>query len=268
MSHSDFASILPEKFYKYRSMESSENAARTEKVVLHDEIFFASPRTFNDPFDLKLSFSLTASPQQQREDFLRLSRKYQPNLSETEHQVEANRVVSMPLNADNIATTTTLIQFLHAEALTNVGVFCVSTKRDDILMWSHYADSHRGICLEFDGLSPLMAQAQRVNYSSKRVPINPYTDNPETMMKKGLLTKSDHWVYENEWRLIRYADGPGVAKYSPTNLTGIILGALASPKTVATVHDWVSRRSFPLPIYRATTSAEEFELLISPAIKA
>jgi hypothetical protein len=33
----------------------------------------------------------------------------------------------------------------------SVGIYCVSTNYDDVLMWSHYADSHKGICLEFDG---------------------------------------------------------------------------------------------------------------------
>ena len=28
-------------------------------------------------------------------------------------------------------------------------VFCVTEKHDDILMWSHYSDSHRGIVIKF-----------------------------------------------------------------------------------------------------------------------
>ncbi len=78
-----------------------------------------------------------------------------------------------------------------------------------------------------------------------------------------MLTKSDHWAYEAEWRLCRYKEGPGPVKYRPTNLTGIILGALASLDTLDTVRKWVSQQVSPLSIYRATTSGQNFELLIA-----
>ncbi len=32
----------------------------------------------------------------------------------------------------------------------NWGVYCLCEKPDNLLMWSHYADAHRGICLQFD----------------------------------------------------------------------------------------------------------------------
>lgn len=154
-------------------------------------------------------------------------------------------------------------------ATTRVGVFCVSTKCDDILMWSHYADSHRGVCLEFDGgeLS-LMADAQKVFYSANRLPINPYEDSQMEMMEKALLTKSKHWTYEAEWRICRYEQGPGTGTFLPENLTGIILGALASRKTEETIRRWVAQRTNPVKVYRATASNKKFELLISPIRKA
>src|SRR5437870_5816759 len=32
----------------------------------------------------------------------------------------------------------------------NLGAFCLTEKPDDLLMWAHYADHHRGAILEFD----------------------------------------------------------------------------------------------------------------------
>jgi hypothetical protein len=142
---------------------------------------------------------------------------------------------------------------------TTVGVFCGSTKLDDILMWSHYADSHRGICIEFDGTLSLMAHAQKVQYARERVPINPYEDSHEVMMGKALLTKSEQWSYECEWRLIRYKGGPGVVQFRPANLTGIIIGALASPSTVDTVMTWVRQRSIPVSLYQSFVSPKKFD---------
>ena len=53
------------------------------------------------------------------------------------------------------------------------GVLCLSECHDDILMWSHYGDSHRGICLEFKATNTaLFGEAQRVKYAET------YTDFP------------------------------------------------------------------------------------------
>lgn len=186
------AGEMPPKFYKYRSVDGASKS-RAKEIVLEDKIFFASPSHFNDPFDLRPVFSLEASAERQKDDYLRLSRKFEPHLTEAQHEAEAIRVMTSSLSKDNLATTTTAIQVIHNfHVRASVGVFCVSTKPDDILMWAHYADSHKGICLEFDGMQSLMAHAQRVEYSQDRVPINPYDDDKDVAMSKALLTKSSH----------------------------------------------------------------------------
>lgn len=255
---------VPAKFYKYRSM-SGESAKWIESTVLHNEIYFPPASSFNDPFDLRPVFSLNASPQQQREDFIRLSKKYKPHLTEAQHQAEADRVMASSLNTESIESTRAGIQVTASHVLTTeLGVLCVSTRGDDILLWSHYADSHRGVCLEFDGTFAFMAQAQKVTYSSDRSPINPYADDRETMLTKALLTKSAQWSYESEWRLIRHDGGPGVVCFRPQNLTGIILGALASRSTIEIVRKWAGERSIPVKLYQAFTSNTSFALDIHP----
>lgn len=261
----DVMDDLPVKYYKYRSM-SGDASTWAERIVLHNEIYFPPASSFNDPFDLRPVFSLQATPDLQREDFLRLSRKYEPNITEEERVTAADRVMATSMSTGDISGTTAAIQAVHNHNITTiVGVLCVSTKPDNILMWSHYADSHRGICLEFDGTLEFMADAQKVQYTFERFPINPYYDNREAMMKKALLTKSDQWSYESEWRLFCYDDGPGIIKFQPANLTGIIIGALASPSTVDMVMRWGRQRAVPINLYRASVSHKKFELHIDPA---
>lgn len=255
---------VPAKFYKYRSM-NGDAAKWAERTVLHNEIFFSPASNFNDPFDLRPAFSLQSTPDRQREDFLKLSRKFEPHLTEDERAAEADRVMATSMSVEDIGSTTAVIQFIHSQVMsTDVGIYCISTKPDDILMWSHYADSHRGICIEFDGTLSLMAHAQKVQYARKRVPINPYEDSQEVMMGKALLNKSEQWSYECEWRLIRYKGGPGVVQFRPANLTGIIIGALASPSTVDTVMTWVRQRSIPVSLYQSSVSPKKFELQLAP----
>ncbi len=251
--------LIPEKFYKYRSLDG-EALKRVEQTVLHDEIFLGTAESFNDPFDLRAVFDFDADPAIQRADFIRRSHDFEPHLSERERNAVADRVMANALDPTNIAMTTMMFQFMHNRMIrSSVGVYCVSTVPDDILMWSHYASHHRGICLEFDGLGALMAQAQQVRYVLERPTINPYADEPERMMECTLLTKAKPWEYEAEWRIVSEA-GPGLVRFDPAELTGIIIGAAAPQATVDTVRKWCTQRSLPLRITRAQVDARSFQL--------
>ncbi len=252
---------VPAKFYKYRSMAAPGVIKWVERIVLHNELYFAAAKTFNDPFDLRPAFSLAAPKAQQVKEFERLSKKFEPDLNREQRRAQAKDAVKQSLSRKNIRKTEEVIQAEHARTITeDVGVYCVSAKRNDILMWSHYADYHRGICLEFDGTARLMAHAQKVHYSQKRVPIMTYYDDKETSMTKALLTKSLQWAYEEEWRLINFKQGPGTVEFRPEHLTGIVLGALASAETVAVVKQWVEARPQTLEIYQASLSSLDYSL--------
>ena len=81
-------------------------------------------------------------------------------------------------------------------------------------------------------------------------------------MEKALLTKSDRWAYEDEYRLLRYKDGPGLVEFRPHNLTGIIVGANAEDATIDLIKGWISNRVEPVTLYRAQVSSTEFEMEI------
>lgn len=89
----------------------------------------------------------------------------------------------------------------------NVRIYSFTERNDSTVMWSHYADNHRGICLEYDtNTFTLDIPLFPVTYSDDRYDM---TDFPEfkgvaslTMMYKGVLTKAKDWSYEKEWRLI------------------------------------------------------------------
>lgn len=254
---------VPSKLFKYRSLATEQDRDRLRQIVVESKIYFPPAKFFNDPFDLHPVFDLTAPRDVQRKDYERLSKKYE-NLGRAERRKEARRVMKTSMSPRNIAATTRGIQDQHARVITeSVGVLCVCRKRDDILMWSHYADSHKGVCLEFDGLSKFMAHVQEVKYRKMREPIRVYQEAHEQMMEKALLTKSDHWIYEEEYRLLRYKDGPGLVEFRPRNLTGIVIGANADRATLDLVKGWISERVEPLKLYRASVSSTSFEIVIN-----
>ncbi len=82
------------------------------------------------------------------------------------------------------------------------GVLCFSRNWDNPVLWSHYADRHRGICLSFHVPDRLLLP---VRYEAKRLPSQfagrrlAGTLNEE-FMKQILTTKFADWKYEDEVR--------------------------------------------------------------------
>src|ERR1017187_9147208 len=85
-------------------------------------------------------------------------------------------------------------------------IYCLTPIPHSTLMWSHYADNHRGVCLEFSVDDPIFGFAQEVTYLSSYPQWAPHslmsTDQPPV-----LLTKSDDWEYEREYRITGLAEG-------------------------------------------------------------
>ena len=93
---------------------------------------------------------------------------------------------------------------------------CFTNKNNNILMWSHYANKHNGICVKYDlkDCKELLYSTFPVVYSTKRPSISKnelLISSSETkvnedklllLLVKSLLTKSDEWKYEEEWRSI------------------------------------------------------------------
>jgi hypothetical protein len=84
-----------------------------------------------------------------------------------------------------------------------VGVFSVSAKWDNTLMWSHYTRDHKGFVIEFDGKHPFFDYGlEKVVYSDER-PL--FFDRPDGRNDPAVFnTKSKDWEYEQEYRKLVY----------------------------------------------------------------
>lgn len=104
-------------------------------------------------------------------------------------------------------------------------IICSASKTPYIgLMWSHYADSHRGCCIEFElGKSDLWDD-DYVIYENKLPKCNCEDD-----VKNVLLTKSKHWEYEKEVRFIKTMKERS-SYYMPIKIKKIFLGIKMNDK--------------------------------------
>lgn len=133
------------------------------------------------------------------------------------------------------------------EVRNNALISCFSKRYDSILMWSHYGDKHKGICVEFDRPDKDFLD---VKYSKKRCKfdledttrrvLGYMLSNEEVdVNNKGLIrciskpfiVKSLDWQYEEEVRCILSPSSDGVSKLEelnlytmPTSITKIYVG--------------------------------------------
>lgn len=138
------------------------------------------------------------------------------------------------------------------------GIFrigCLSAEHKSPLMWSHYADSHRGFCVEYDfgstNRATLSLLPLPVVYSHDR-PLVPwyvaFNNTPENIMAAnkdillGLLTKDSSWEYEREWRILIDTKKPALCQMP--KITCVYLGACISDANRAKIIDIAKEKHF------------------------
>ncbi len=115
------------------------------------------------------------------------------------------------------------------------GVFCLSAISDNLLMWSHYADSHKGICVGFnpqkliDSICPTWVAPIQYSFEYPKISI---LEHPEQILEILLFNKSIDWHYEKEIRYVKNTiDGGCEIKIPVDTIEEIYLGCLVDADT-------------------------------------
>ena len=100
----------------------------------------------------------------------------------------------------------------YNKAFNRIGIVSFSETNDNLLMWSHYADNHRGIVVTFNTSHDFFKkdgsksrQLGRVQYRKDRMKAFPSTfqhGRPIADANRIYFEKSDEWIYEKEHRLM------------------------------------------------------------------
>ena len=93
------------------------------------------------------------------------------------------------------------------DILNNYRIFSLSENSNSMLMWSHYADNHKGISIgyRFGDYLPHGVGISEVTYNNhlkRQVDLNDLTNR----YKQHLLTKNEDWSYEREYRIFTTQD--------------------------------------------------------------
>jgi Protein of unknown function (DUF2971) len=221
----DHKELLGSVLYRYRDLSSQEKLKQTCDSIRESYIYWTSPKYFNDPFDSRPAFVFDGT----KEDHWKAAKRSANVLQAGQPRSERRRVAKQSLALPRELPLKAMREASEQE-LERYGVACLTTERDNILMWSHYAGNHTGVCLGYKPSQKAMdfACAYKVRYE----PVRPQYNLMHSMMKQNvfeaLVTKSLDWKYENEWRMIDHRIANRKRNYPPCSLAEIIFGCQVS----------------------------------------
>lgn len=231
-------------FYKYRKFDEF-----TKDLISNGELYCSELRNLNDPLEGAFSWAAVLKAVEQKGDN-RLSDK----LKEVSSRIYQDKV------------TGKCQEFFQAvkNRIDGSGILSFSLTGKEPLMWSHYADGHKGFCVGYDrklieeyidsqeppllmGGNPPVIFDHLITYS----PVPDYIDRiciylenelngkpidldhlfVDLVVVSILATKSEHWKYEKEARIIRSKPGP--IKIPLNIVKKVIVGQKIDPENLA-----------------------------------
>ncbi len=242
--NSHLLKLLPQSLYRYRKInENSIDAFEKDLFVT------VSATGFNDPYDTLVSYHLDDMKESlqglttkqlldelkfkvKSDKLLSILGKYTPTLKRLD-EVFKNKVLTC-VNEKELANC--IFDVMQTQTFKNevIDVFmnilrkyatigCLCEQRDSILMWSHYADSHKGFLLEYNAQQLLIESAinkalllpvdyKQLRYNATELVLSNVLNTlglklsgwNELQVLEVMLRKSIEWGYEKEWRVIRF----------------------------------------------------------------
>ncbi|MCP5351598.1 MAG: DUF2971 domain-containing protein [Chromatiales bacterium] len=284
---------IPKFVYKYRAINDY-----SVKNLDTDTVWLSMAAQFNDPYDCCMTFdSLYLTKIIAKIDFESLIKRgaLQPHLSEKEIDAAKNsddpyeNIIIILLEREKsintndrgkmagvfksilIDRTNEMIEQWNKYMQENTPVCSFSERADSTVMWGHYADSHKGFCVEYpmDRLLPNDPRRRGlfpVTYSDELFDATPYFE--QSIMHRsfnnlfGILSasrKAMDWSYEREWRLTL----PIGQKLSSRNYlmpppSAVYLGTRISEQGERQIREICARKD--VPVKRMRLSPKEFKL--------
>jgi hypothetical protein len=190
--------------YKYVSIGTAKS------IINNNCLRVTPPNEFNDPFELlgeKITgFDLSKAEAAVKElpihdiiKSLNIPEEYKDKLKQNSDLKKLSKIIH-----GNITDESSALEYLKYtvdQISEKIGIVCLTEKNDNILMWSHYAEQHRGLVIGFDS-NKLSDKIFRVNYGKKRAEIKYGELNAIENVLPLLLRKSIDWQYEDECRYL------------------------------------------------------------------
>ena len=283
-------------FFKYST------ASTALKVIENGSFRWSTPTLFNDPFDHQQGYVL-GSPKELEEqvtrsifnfvysdkeitvagEFADIMRSLRGGLRPLPINVvreilgEADPMVAVRLflNGMDDFNKRTIASLCHSR------VFCVTEDWDNQVMWSHYAEEHRGVVFKLrcgEGISTRLNEAAQVHYTDQFVQFPDLallvehaggisTVNFSALALKLICSKHLDWGYEKEWRVHHdlnlcevEGDGYTFCPENPDVFEAVYLGCRMPDDQVANVRAAIREFLPATAVFRCKLKADSFGL--------
>ena len=135
-----------DKLYKYRCWSNKYHT----RILTHNEIFFSSVSSFNDPFDSMIPVKYELGTEKQIFDlYVYHIKQDRPDLSPS-NQISIAENYIQNGKFWNIEVIKQNRKYEEQKRLKEYGVFSLCKSNENIVMWSHYSDFHKGFCVGFN----------------------------------------------------------------------------------------------------------------------
>lgn len=221
----------------------------TISSLVNSELYFAPPKQLNDPFDCNVN----------------IYKSLEKAISIATDEVE-KRLIKLKKHEDYFST----IQ----KKLLTYGVCSFSTDLLNPLLWSHYSEDHRGLCLLYDIPDGFIVDGPDRIAGMARVV---YEENPLTawflniseellasgaiafgseLMKKLFTIKAPCWSYENEVRILR--NGVGRLSIDKSFLKQICFGLNSADEDIQTIRRIIENNGHEVTFCKIQRNDDDF----------
>ena len=285
----------PERLYRFRSASTDHFYNELVEAVDNHKVWCHPVNLQNDPFDALPSFC--DSTEEELSQFLTVLRKHQGssvNLAGGNwKELLKSRAIPVSRDIEKWVKTQrrnllwqadiTVKSFLGVRENTKIAAFCNNS--NSLLLWSHYADAHKGIRLEYGwmqngSVSYPFAPLVPVKYCKARPKISKLDackyvwsvrlNNEKIVsqtfsneiLEKSVHTKSNDWAYEEEWRYVETDEkGPGYKVILPLKVISISCGVAASEETVSSCLMVAKEANRVVPVYKCELCPDKYEII-------
>lgn len=260
---------LPRKLYKYRSF-----GVNSLRLLSKGEIYYANARSFNDPLDCdptiqidadrasieRLCFQMlvTAHGKEKAQQEIKNTRYMSTECGDYKTDQEAEKYYIRLLGSE--------IKRLLDIEMNSRGVLSLAGRWDCPLMWSHYGDEHRGLCIEYDMDSDDHSSIKPIDYRRPRSiktttliqwKLNGSVEAKQNVLDTYFLTKSPEWKYEKEWRGIHHSSGIHPA---PFRISSVYFGLRCDYAVITSIVKLFANSGLDIKFYDLYPLEDSFRL--------
>lgn len=177
-------SLLKPSFFRYRSGNEQDIKSISEGII-----WMSKPTNFNDPYDSDIGIDINAF-----NDSFGIRKK---------------------TDKSDIKKIEIILNNTRENIIKSTYIACFTEEKDNLLMWAHYGDSHRGFCVEYDK-NDIVKRIQDykkaspseaclfipVQYTKRFTVLNGKDDQNREQWVYAFGKKDEIWKSEKEWRMV------------------------------------------------------------------